>query len=264
MSDYSSIVADLVAANRILAVEGIVDAFGHVSSRHPTKPNHFLLSRAKSPELVEARDIMEFTFDGAAAGPRGKSGERGYLERFIHAGVYEARPDVQCVVHTHSRSLVCFSVTEAKLRPLWHVAGTIGGDIPVWDSQRSFGDTDLLVSNAGMGRDLARTLGDAACLLMRGHGCTVIGKSIREAVYTAYYLAANAEAQLQASRLGEVKFLTAGEIEKINRQMAQSKTGQGVDRAWEYWCRRAGVKSNPNSAAVTRNHSPSSKRGRRR
>jgi ribulose-5-phosphate 4-epimerase/fuculose-1-phosphate aldolase len=260
MSDYNTVVRDLVAANRILAAEEVVDAFGHVSARHPRTPDRFLLSRAKSPELVEARDIMEFTLDGVPVGSGGRSEEKGYLERFIHAGVYEARPDVQSVVHNHSPSLICFSVTETKLRPLLHIAATIGGEVPVWDAQRSFGDTDLLVSNVAIGRDLARTLGDKTCSLMRGHGCTVVGKSIREAVFTAYYLVANADLQLKASCLGEVRFLTAGEIEKMNSRLTQGKPGQGFDRAWEYWCRRVGVKFVPYSQTAVRNGLPSSKR----
>lgn len=244
MSDHTAVIEDLVAANRILAAEGVVDAFGHVSARHPKKPDRFLLSRAKSPELVEAKDIVEYTLDGVATGSHGW---KGYLERFIHAAVYEARPDVQSVVHSHSLNLICFAVTEAKLRPLVHSAATIGREVPVWDAQRSFGDTDLLVSNVSMGRDLARTLGNGTCSLMRGHGCTVAGKSIREAVFTTFYLEVNAGLQLKASHLGEVTFLTSGEIEKMKSRLNQAKPGEGIDRAWEYWCRRTGVKFVPQS-----------------
>ncbi len=238
MSDYDAIVKDLVAANHILAVQGVVDAFGHVSARHPQKHDHFLLARAKSAELVEAHDIMEFTLDGAAVDARGR---KLYLERFIHGGLYETRPDVHSVVHSHSRSVIPFGVTGKKLRPVVHSSGTIGSEVPVWDAQRSFGDTDLLVSNVSMGRDLGGAFGTGNCALMRGHGSTVAGKSIREAVYTAYYLELNAGLQLEAGRLGEVTFLTPGEIEKVNARLSQGKPGEGFDRFWEYWCRRAGV-----------------------
>ena len=244
MADYNVVLEDLVAANRILAAEGVVDAFGHVSARHPEKPDRFLLSRAKSPELVEADDIMEFTREGVATDSRERA---GYVERFIHGGMYEARPGVQSVVHSHSRSVICFSVSAEKLRPLMHTAATIGREVPVWDARTNFGDTDLLVSSVSMGRDLARASGDGSCIFMRGHGCTVVGKSIREAVYTAFYLEANADLQLKASRFGKVTFLTPGEIERASARLTQTKPGEGFDRAWEYWCRRAGVTFRPRS-----------------
>lgn len=239
-----TVIEELVAANRILAAEGIVDSFGHVSARHPQKPDRFLLSRARAPEMVEAGDIMEFTLEGEPTDPQGR---KGYLERFIHGGLYEARPDVQSVVHSHSRTVVPFSITGGGLRPVAHTSGMIGAAIPVWEPQLKFGDTDLLVSNVAMGRDLAHVLGDANCVLMRGHGSTVAGKSVREAVYTAVYLEVNADLQLKASGLGQVTFLTPGEIQKINSRMSKGKQGEGFDRCWEGWCRRAGVKFTPSS-----------------
>jgi ribulose-5-phosphate 4-epimerase/fuculose-1-phosphate aldolase len=238
MTDYDAIIEDLVAANRILAAQGIVDAFGHVSARHPQKHNRFLLSRAQSPELVEADDILEFTLEGLAID---SGGRKEYLERFIHGGLYEARLDIQSVVHSHSRSVIPFGITEQSLRAVVHSSGMIGSEVPVWDAQSNFGDTDLLVSNISMGRDLGRAFGNGNCALMRGHGSTVAGKSIREAVYTAFYLEVNADLQLEASRLGKITFLTPGEVEKVNSRLNQAKPGEGFDRFWEYWCRRAGV-----------------------
>lgn len=238
MSGYAPIVEELVAANRILAAQGVVDAFGHVSVRHPERANRFLLSRSISPELVEADDILEYDLQGAAVDSRG---HKGYLERFIHGSLYEARPDIQSVVHNHSRSVIPFGLTQEKLRPVIHSSGTIGSEVPVWDARHAFGDTDLLVSSIAMGRDLARAFGNGNCVLMRGHGCTVAGKSIREAVYTAFYLEVNAGLQLEASRLGKVNFLTPGEIERVNARLSQGKPGEGFSRFWEYWCRRAGV-----------------------
>lgn len=242
--DYDAIVEELVAANRILAAQGVVDAFGHVSARHPQKPDRFLLARSISPELVEANDIMEFTLEGVAVDPRGR---KGYLERYIHGGLYEARPDVQSVVHNHSRGVIPFGLTGQKLQPVVHSSGTIGSEVPVWDAREVFGDTDLLVSNVAMGRDLAKAFGGGNCALMRGHGCTVAGKSIREAVYTAFYLEVNAGLQLEASRMGKINFLTPGEIEKVSARLAQGKPGEGFDRFWEYWRRRAGLGSSNRS-----------------
>lgn len=237
-----SLIDDIVAANRILAAEGIVDAFGHVSARHPDKPDRFLMSRAKPPELVEAADLMEYLPDGSPVDPaRGKS----YTERFIHAALYQARPDIQSVIHSHSRNPIPFSVTGEKLRPVLHSCVTLGIEVPVWDPQTSFGDTDMLVSDIAMGEDLARTVAGGNCVLMRGHGSTVVGKSVREAVYTAVYLDANAELQFKASRMGTVKFLSPGEIEKANLRLSKGRPGEGFDRSWENWCRHANVPFKP-------------------
>ena len=244
MANLDSLIEDLVAANRILACEGIVDAFGHVSARHPDQASRFLLSRARSPELVEPGDIMEFTLDGAGTD---RVPGKPYLERFIHAALYQTRPDIQCVVHSHSRGSIPFGLTGEKLRPVVHSCATLGTEVPVWDAQTSFGDTDLLVSDISMGLDMARALGAGNCVLMRGHGSTVVGKSIREAVYTAVYLEVNAELQWRASCLGKAKFLTPGEIEKVNLRLGRANPGEGFNRSWEYWCRRAGIPCKPGS-----------------
>lgn len=242
MANLDSLIEDLVAANRILAGEGIVDAFGHVSARHSEDSGRFLLSRARSPELVEPGDIMEFTLDGVATD---RVPCKPYLERFIHAALYQNRPEIQSVVHSHSHGPIPFGLTGEKLRPVVHSCATLGAEVPVWDAQSSFGDTDLLVSNMSMGLDMARVMGSGNCVLMRGHGSTVVGKSIREAVYTAVYLEVNAELQWKASILGKPKFLTPGEIEKINVRLGQARPGEGFNRSWEYWRRRAGIPVKP-------------------
>ena len=240
MSNLDALIEDLVAANRILSAERVVDAFGHVSARHPENAGRFLMSRARAPEIVGKSDIMEFSLDGEPVDARGR---KTHLERFIHAALYEARPDIQSVVHNHSRSVIPFAITEEKLKPVAHSCASIGQEVPVWDAQDKFGDTELLVSDMPMGRDLARAVGDGKCVLMRGHGCTVAGNSIREAVYIAVYLEVNAELQWKAGRLGKTVFLTAGEIEKVNARLSQGKPGEGYETAWEYWCSRADVAS---------------------
>jgi ribulose-5-phosphate 4-epimerase/fuculose-1-phosphate aldolase len=240
MSSLEALIEDLVAANRILAAERVVVAFGHVSARHPEDAGRFLMSRSKSPQIVVKSDIMEFALDGEPVDARGR---KTHLERYIHAALYEARADIQCVVHNHSRSVIPFAITAEKLKPVVHSCATIGHEVPIWDAQEKFGDTDLLVSDMAMARDLARALGDGTCILMRGHGCTVAGKSIREAVYTAVYLEVNAELQWKASRVGKPIFLTPGEIEKVKARLSEGKSGEGYDRAWEYWCGRADVSS---------------------
>jgi ribulose-5-phosphate 4-epimerase/fuculose-1-phosphate aldolase len=236
MSDLKAAIEELVIANRIVAAEKVCDAFGHVSLRHPSDPKKFLLSRGRAPELIEAKDIMTFALDGTTVDGTGKP----YLERFIHGAIYEARPDVMAVVHSHSYSVVPFSVIGERLRPIMHVCATIGADVPVWDPQSSFGDTDMLIANMEQGRDLARALGPRTSVLMRGHGSTVAGKSLREAVYAAVMLEVNAQLQLKAQAFGPVKFLTEGEIAKIRERQDKGRPGEGFDRAWQYWLRHAG------------------------
>src|SRR5882672_2693147 len=156
MTKLELLLEEIVTANRILAREGIVDSFGHVSARHPDNPQHYLLSRARAPDCIEADDIMEFTLDGTAVDARGRA---PYLERFIHGAIYEAQPDINSVVHNHSPSVIPFSVTAQKLKPLLHMCAHIGHQVATWDSHDKFGDTALLVENMDMGRDLARAMG---------------------------------------------------------------------------------------------------------
>lgn len=249
MAELSHVIEDLIAANRILAAEGIVDSFGHVSVRHPERPERFLISRNKSPEIVQPEDIMEMDFDGREVH---SSGRAPYGERFIHAAIYEARPEIGAVVHSHSRTTIPFGVTGEKLRPITHVAVTIGMEVPVWDPQDHFGDTNMLVSTQDLGRDLARALESGTTILMRGHGSTIVGRELRDAVYTAVYLEANAQLQMQAKLLGtgSIKFLTQGEVEKFRAHLDRHIPNVGYDKAWENWCLKCNVSYRPRCEAV--------------
>jgi ribulose-5-phosphate 4-epimerase/fuculose-1-phosphate aldolase len=233
MGRLDFILEELVTANRVLANEGIVDSFGHVSARHPDNPAHYLLSRARAPERIERDDIVEYTLAGE---PIDANAPAPYLERFIHGAIYEARPDVHAVVHNHSPSVIPFGVTAKTLKPLLHMCAHIGHEVPVWDSRDKFGDTTLLVGDMAMGRDMARLLGERPTTLMRGHGATVVGRSVRHAVFVAVYLEVGAKLQMQAMVLGEIKFLSGGEIDKIVERL----NDYTLNRAWENWARRAG------------------------
>jgi ribulose-5-phosphate 4-epimerase/fuculose-1-phosphate aldolase len=233
MSKLDFILEELVTANRILANEGIVDSFGHVSARHPDNPQHYLLSRARAPERIERGDIIEYTLDGAAID---KNAPAPYMERFIHGAIYEAQPDVQAVVHNHSPSVIPFGVTGRKLKPFLHLCAHIGQEVPTWDSRDAFGDTTLLVGDMAMGRDLAKLLGARPTTLMRGHGATVVGRTVRHAVFVSVYLEVAAKLQMQAMALGDIKFLSPGEVDKIVERL----NDYSLNRAWENWARRAG------------------------
>ena len=234
MRELESAIRDLVIANRILAHEGVVDAYGHVSLRDPSNPERYLLSRSRSPELVERADIMEFDLDGT---PIGGDTRPPYLERFIHGAIYEARPDIHGVVHSHADDVLPFTITTTPLRPVVHTASAIGTHIPVWDIRDNFGDTNLLVVNMTHGRDLAKCLGSDRVILMRGHGFAAAGRSLVEAVRIAIYMPRNAKVFLEAMRLGEVKGLSRGEIEAY---AGMDPTSPSMWRAWEYWAVRAG------------------------
>ncbi len=247
MDDLQPYLEELVTANRILAQEGIVDAFGHISSRHPFRADRFLLSRARTPQCIVADDIMEFTLDGEAVEPRGRV---PYLERYIHAALYQARPDIHSAIHSHSDATIPFGVCGIPIRPLLHNAAVIGPEVRVWDSQTNFGDTELLIPNMAMARDFAAYLGADPAALMRGHGSGVVGISVRRAVFIAIKLETSAELQARASQLGKITFLSAGEVAKVNKSIdeIEDKPLVGVDRAWEYWCSRSGLPYRPKPA----------------
>ena len=227
------LIDELVVANHILFDQGVVDAFGHVSVRHDKRPDRFLLARNMAPGRVTAADIVEFTLDGEAVNAAGR---RVYLERFIHGEIFRRRPDVIAVVHSHSHAIVPLSVVKGvTLRAIFHMAGFVGAGAPVFEIRDAGGDaTDLLISSNALGRALAALFDNSDIALMRGHGSTVVGGSIRQAVYRAVYAELNARYQLEASRLGEVTYLTEGE----SRACVQNVEGQ-VQRPWDLWVEQA-------------------------
>ncbi len=244
MAGIDALIEDIVIANRILAAEGITDAYGHVAVRHPERPDRYLLSRARSPQCIEAADIVEYALDGTPIDLRGGS---SYLERFIHGALFEMRPEVNAVVHSHSLSSIPFGVGGETIRPMLHNCAVIGASVPIWDSRDRFGDTDLLVRDMEMGRDLARTVGRGPTALMRGHGSVVAERSLRRAVYCAIALQTSANLQREVARYERAKFLSPGEIEHCLRIFDESegRPQQGIDRAWEYFCTRAGMTYRP-------------------
>jgi HCOMODA/2-hydroxy-3-carboxy-muconic semialdehyde decarboxylase len=220
---------ELARANRIIANEGVLDAFGHVSMRHPTDPGRYLLSRSRGPELVEPDDILEFTLDSHPVVPPTK---RLYSERVIHGCIYQARPDVTAICHHHSPSLLPFCISGMELQPVFHLGGTIGPKAPFWDQRDEFGDTNMLVIKPEEGESLARALGPYWIVLMRRHGATVAGTTLQELTFRTIYICRNAEAQLRAHGLGHVMALNAGEAEKARHHNLQPGP---IGRAWEYW-----------------------------
>jgi ribulose-5-phosphate 4-epimerase/fuculose-1-phosphate aldolase len=235
-SHLEGLIQDLVIANRILAREEVVDAYGHVSVRHPDNPGHFLIARSLAPELVGPEDIVELDLDGRPVRDAGRS---LYLERFIHAAIFAARPEVMAVVHAHAEDTLPFGIAkETKLRPVIHSGSFIGAEVPVWDIADNFGDTNLLVTNMAQASDLAKCLGGNNVALMRGHGFAAAARSLIEVVRLAVYLPRNARALLRAQQLGgAIRYLSPGEIEARNR--GYSPHSVETWRAWEYWANKA-------------------------
>ena len=227
-----ALVGDLVYANRILYDQGVLDGFGHVSMRDPRSPERFLLARSMAPALVKAADILVYDRDGA---PLNAGDRRVYLERFIHAAIYRARPDVLAIVHSHSPSLIPFGVTGTPLRPLYHMSAFLGAGAPIFDIRDVAGATDMLISDNQLGDALAKTLGDRTVVLLRGHGAVNVGTSIPQVVFRAVYTETNARLQAEAMRLGTITYLSPEEAAKA----AAALDGQLL-RAWDLWKARIG------------------------
>ena len=224
---------DLVSANHILYLEGVVDGFGHVSVRREDDPERFFLARSIAPGSVAASDIMEFGMDGEAVDARGR---KPYLERYIHSEIFRVRPDVQAIVHSHSPSLIPFGVTGAELKPLYHMSAFLAGGTPVFEIRDAGGPaTDMLVRDRKLGAALAGTLGQATFALMRGHGAVAVAGTLKQVVYRAIYAEVNARLQAEAMRLGPVTYLNDAEAAGATRA-----NDQVIDRPWELWKGKAG------------------------
>jgi ribulose-5-phosphate 4-epimerase/fuculose-1-phosphate aldolase len=223
---------EVAVANRILGYEGVIDAFGHVSLRHPERPDRYLLSRSRAPALVEPDDILEFTLDSEPVEP---PTVQLYAERVIHGEIYKARPDVIAVCHHHSAAIMPFAISGEAMVPVFHLGAAMGPVVPFWDSRDDFGDTNLLVVKPEEGASLARALGKHSMVLMRRHGATVVGASLRELVFRSIYSCDNARYLAEAKRLGNFGPLTPGEVAMAQEIYTRPNTHT---RAWEYWATR--------------------------
>lgn len=226
------LVDKLVYANRILYDHNIVDGLGHISVRHPNEPDTFLLSCNRAPGMVCRKDITTYDFDGNTLS---NQTERPYLERFIHGEIYRARPDVMSVVHSHSINVIPFAITKNRLKPVFHMSGFLGEGSAHFEIREAGGDTDMLISSSYLGAALARSLGKCSCVLMRGHGSTVVGTSLEQAVYRAIYTEINAKLQLTAMNLGEITFLNDNEA-----QLSSDMNDGQIPRSWNLWIKRLG------------------------
>ncbi|MEA3194210.1 MAG: hypothetical protein QOD26_2543 [Betaproteobacteria bacterium] len=234
VSASKSLIEDVVAGSRVLAQQGVLDAYGHVSARSDKRPDRFIMSRSRAPALVTAADIMEHDADSEVVGDERK----GFLERYIHGEIYRARPEVMAVVHSHSPSVVPFGITKSKLRPVYHMASFLWSGTPVFDIRKEKEDNDLLIRDRPLGKALAQSLGKCTCVLMRGHGMTVVGDCVAEAVFRSIYTEMNARLQWQAGQLeGPMEFLSDQEGKRST--VTNRST---LERPWELWKKAASAK----------------------
>ena len=232
LSASRGLVEDLVAASRILAMHEVLDAYGHVSARSDRRPGRFIMSRSLAPALVSAADLMELDADSE---PLPRDRRKGFIERYIHGEIYRARPEVMAVVHSHSASVIPFGATRTRLRPIYHMGSFLWPGAPVFDIRKEREANDLLIRDRELGAALAGSLGACSCVLMRGHGMTVVGESVPEAVFRAVYTEMNARLQLQATQLeGPIEFLSDEE----GRRATAANRGT-LERPWELWKKRA-------------------------
>ncbi len=230
ISASRGLVEDLVAASRILTGHEVLDAYGHVSARSDKRPDRFIMSRSLAPALVAAADLMELDADSE---PLPGDQRKGFIERYIHGEIYRSRPEVMAVVHSHSASVIPFGVTRTRLRPVYHMGSFLWSGAPVFEIRKQKPENDLLIRDRPLGKALAETLGGCSCVLMRGHGMTVVGDGVPEAVFRAIYTEMNARLQLQASQLeGPIEFLSDEE----GRRSTAANRGT-LERPWELWKR---------------------------
>ena len=232
LNEITEAIEQLALANRILAHEGVLDAFGHVSLRHPGNPERDLLSRSRSPLLIEPDDILEFTLDSEPVRP---AEALLYAERVIHGCIYQARSDVVAVCHHHAPAVMAFCIAGKPIIPVFHLGAAMGEEAPFWDQYDEFGATNLLVVKPEEGRSLARTLGQHSAVLMNRHGATVVGTNLKELVARAIFMCQNAEYQMRALALGTPQPLHRCEIKLAGTLSAMPNV---VTRTWEFWTAR--------------------------
>jgi len=233
-NQLKDLIAEVALANRILGNEGVLDAFGHVSARHPTDPNRYLLSRARSPAMIQPEDILEFTLDSEPVKP---PTAHHYAERVIHGCIYQARPDVMAVCHHHAPAIMPFAIAGKPVVPVFHVGAAMGEDVPFWDQHDEFGDTNLLVVKPEEGRSLAHALGKHHAVMMNRHGATVVGGSVKELVSRSIFMCDNARHMLNALLLGSATPLHPGETRLAGTISLMPSV---IARTWEYWSIREG------------------------
>jgi HCOMODA/2-hydroxy-3-carboxy-muconic semialdehyde decarboxylase len=225
------VLENLAAGSRILADQGVFDAAGHVSMRHPDNPQHFLMSRSLAPALVTAGDILELTIDGESLDPRGRP---PFIERHLHAGIYRHRPDVMAVAHGHSPTVIPFSLVATPMRAMYHNTAFLAAGVPVFDTRPQFGITDIVISSFDRGTALAKALGDKSVILLRAHGFVAVGPSVEAAVFRAIYTEINARVQAQAAALGG----EMAALEEEEGRRADAMNLVTIGRSWELWKRR--------------------------
>ena len=226
----ATLLADLAAASRILAAQGVVDGFGHVSMRHPQAPDRYFMARSIAPALVTPEDIIEYDLD---SNPCNANGRGSFLERFIHGEIFKARPDVMSVVHSHSPSVIPFGLVGVPMQAMFHNAAFLAAGVPVFDIKEKFGATDMLVSNGVKGVALAETIGNKDIAMMRAHGSVACGPTLQTAVFRAVYTEVNARIQHWTLALAGGRPMAV--LDGEEGRLADAINHTAGMRAWDLW-----------------------------
>ncbi len=232
-------IADLAAASRILAARGVIDAFGHVSQRHPDAPDRYFMCRAKAPALATPEDIIEYDLDSNAVDAEGQG---SFLERFIHGEIYKARPDLNSVVHSHSPSVIPFGLVDCKIEAMFHNAAFLAAGVPVFDISEKYGPTDMLVSDGDKGETFAECLGDKDIALMRAHGSVACGATLHLAVFRAVFTEVNSRIQHWTMDLAGDKPIAS--LDEEEGRLADVPNNGACMRAWDLWRREVCAETN--------------------
>ena len=223
---------EIPLASKIAVNEGVLDTYGHVSMRHPNNPHRYFLSRSSAPDMVTLDGLIEYHLNSR---PVRDPGVAQYSERVIHGEIYKARPDVMSICHHHAPAFMPLLATGTDYVPVFHLGAVGGIKPPFWDQRDEFGDTIMLVIKAEEGASLARTLGSHQMVLMRRHGVTVVGSSVRDCIYRAIQTSRNADFLVRAMMIGSVSPLSPDETELAGS--IPNKT-TGLIRSWDYWTAR--------------------------
>jgi ribulose-5-phosphate 4-epimerase/fuculose-1-phosphate aldolase len=213
---YKAVKDDFITALRIIYREGLSDAFAHLSARSPGG-NEMIFMPRKSPALVEKDQLFYVDF------------EKPVPQSSLHQAVYKTRPDVKAVFHFHSPAVILLSVIGETIRPMHNYSAIFYQGVPLYTGTGQ-------VESAARAGEMAKLLGEARALMLRGHGAVVVGQSIREVCMLALFLEESARLQAEAMRLGTPMFMARDEAEKIAKRTFKPAS---VERAWEHFAAKS-------------------------
>ena len=221
--DQAELKKKVALGNRIMFHQGLADYHGHVSARIPGTRKFYIKPVLAPLGEVAGKDIIEVDIDAymeVCEQNYAKAGSKRAVtklknpprETMIHAAIYNARPEVNSVVHTHQTIATAFSVAGTPILPIYNQAAVFAPETPIFPSPR-------LIYTVKDGKDICKTLGDRMAMLLKGHGIVVCGDSLEYATVHAIYLERTAYMQFIASCVGKPKIMPQAEIDYMKENM---------------------------------------------